>query len=263
MPRARFPRAFSLIELLVVVGIIALLLGLLLPALKRAREQARAVQCASNIGQINKALFMYAAANRGLLPIPSGLPDSVLTPEQMEWYDIRYEDLGRLNYRDGALWPFIGANLEARKQLFLCPSDEEPRYIQDYAYRDPHANTNYPRDFSYNFTTYMGGTAGAHGRASALRITKVRNASNKILIIEQEMPVSAQGFALSAFAQNLPSDPPAGIVVWLTRRHMGKANEGFADGHVELVDPDIFNGSGNDTLTVDAWWTYINVYSDR
>ena len=49
----------------------------------------------------------------------------------------------------------------------------------------------------------------------------------------------------------------------LTRRHMGKANEGFADGHVELMDPDIFKGTIPDILTVDAWHRHVNVFSDR
>ena len=59
------------------------------------------------------------------------------------------------------------------------------------------------------------------------------------------------------------ADPPPGIMTLLTRRHMGKANEGFADGHVELMDPDIFKGTIPDILTVDAWHRHVNVFSDR
>jgi prepilin-type processing-associated H-X9-DG protein len=44
---------------------------------------------------------------------------------------------------------------------------------------------------------------------------------------------------------------------------MGKANEGFADGHVELIDPTIFAGAVADVLSVDAWHVYVNVSADR
>src|SRR3954469_12114643 len=64
--------AFSLVELLVVIGIIALLVGLLMPALIRARESARTIQCASQLHQLGHAFAMYANANRGRLPYWSG-----------------------------------------------------------------------------------------------------------------------------------------------------------------------------------------------
>jgi prepilin-type processing-associated H-X9-DG protein len=44
---------------------------------------------------------------------------------------------------------------------------------------------------------------------------------------------------------------------------MGKANEGFADGHVELIDPNIFNGDSPDMLKVEAWHVHVDVFSDR
>jgi prepilin-type N-terminal cleavage/methylation domain-containing protein len=78
--RQRFrARAFTLVELLVVVGIIAVLISILLPALSRSREQAIRVQCASNLRQWGFGLQAYFNANKGFFPyngraIPPAVP---------------------------------------------------------------------------------------------------------------------------------------------------------------------------------------------
>src|SRR5690348_10078962 len=72
-------RGFTLVELLVVMGIIAVLLGLLLPALNRARESANKAACLSNIRQLTTGWILYANENKGNL-VWAGTNDKTLVP---------------------------------------------------------------------------------------------------------------------------------------------------------------------------------------
>ena len=75
-------RGFTLVELLVVIGIIALLLSILLPALNKAREDAKRVRCLSNQRQLVMAWQMYASENKGKL-VGSNTP---AYPANPWWY---------------------------------------------------------------------------------------------------------------------------------------------------------------------------------
>src|SRR5437773_9990061 len=77
--RQRIRAAFTLVELLVVIGIIAILIAVLLPALRTAREHALSVQCLANLRSCGQLLMIYANQNKGFLPTmtltePQSLP---------------------------------------------------------------------------------------------------------------------------------------------------------------------------------------------
>src|SRR5205085_4804905 len=68
-----FRRAYTLVELIVVIGIIALLISILLPSLSKAPEAAAPIKCGSNLRQLNIGLVAYAATYRGFVPIGWGV----------------------------------------------------------------------------------------------------------------------------------------------------------------------------------------------
>jgi prepilin-type N-terminal cleavage/methylation domain-containing protein/prepilin-type processing-associated H-X9-DG protein len=102
-------RAFTLVELLVVIGIIAVLIALLLPALGRAREQARSVACKSNLRQIGVAALMYANDNKNKLPMAWMNADTYTTDTtQRIWWRTNW------HYR---LMPYMGIKQDVLDQL--------------------------------------------------------------------------------------------------------------------------------------------------
>src|SRR5947209_6470418 len=115
-------KGFTLVELLVVVGIIIALAGLLLPALSGAREQARRAQCLSNLRQLTAAWIGYAHDNEShLCSADLGLSWSWCGPTTNHNAIIADGFFPQLQLEKGVLWPYL-----KDAKVYRCPDDPSP-----------------------------------------------------------------------------------------------------------------------------------------
>jgi len=114
-------RAFTLVELLVVIGIIAVLVGVLLPALSKARAAASKVKCAANLRSMGQAIYVYAAGNKGKMPMhPANGP--------LWLWDVPTETCDQLLRTSGA------SKQGGNRSMFYCPefSEQEVDELWNY-----------------------------------------------------------------------------------------------------------------------------------
>jgi len=111
---------FSLVELLVVIGIIAIIIAFLMPALANARRQANVVACQSNMRQIGHLLLIYANENKGwIYPVGVGDPNAPAGPDNLRRLGAALPPEER--------WPVYVKGLERwTSPLLRCPLDADP-----------------------------------------------------------------------------------------------------------------------------------------
>jgi prepilin-type N-terminal cleavage/methylation domain-containing protein len=243
LPRKSPPRdpggrsGFTLVELLVVIGIIALLIGILLPVLTKARAQANRTVCLSNIRQLGHAIIMYTNDNDGWFPTcaygATGVSHVHYPDDWIHWQQSRRID-------DSAIAKYAGRD-ENLRRLLRCPADSfdgrkaGPGMLSEGPYLYSYAMNNVA---GVNWKPYPEGG----GRS---KLNQWRAPSKKILLTERMekfniMPVwsyaspLAHRHGVGRFHKDVPGFPEMAL----------GANAGvnvsaaFFDGHAEAIDQD-------------------------
>lgn len=234
--RRHKPReGFTLVELLIVIGIIAVLIGILMPVLGKARAQANRAACLSNVRQLGAAILMYCNDNKGYFPTCAYWDMSpAYRPYPEDW--IHWQ--ANRNLDESAIAKYVGRG-EKLKTLLRCPSDT-------FENRKTHLGIA-PGQGPYLYSYSMNDSAGLNlrGASSGFARTKInqwRSPSRKILITEAAEDINtAPAWARSRLARRHGTGisrgggtpgTPAGRVIGIN------VSAAFFDGHAESTDED-------------------------
>lgn len=217
----RKPVGFTLVELLVVIGIIAILVGLLLPALARAREQANSVKCMANLRTIGQAIFMYAGDNNGSLPFGYTFVTEVIGNGGVQYSDISNPTAGNSDYTDWTMLiaheisSLAGTN-SINNQLtsstntgfrgyFVCPTAPQATTNSDFSDYSTHPRLM-PDLGTVDYINSISASRTSSGYTAYLKpykLPQIRRSTEIALIFDASVEVQAGAFNVSADAFGL------------------------------------------------------------
>jgi type II secretory pathway pseudopilin PulG len=120
---ATCPTAFTLVELLVVIGIIAVLIGILLPSLNKAREASKRTVCLSNMRELGNSFRLYATAFKDAIPI------GYMDQKQFSYVALWDSGGAAPRFKPSQMGLLVLANVAPSPKTFYCPSEEDPQYM--------------------------------------------------------------------------------------------------------------------------------------
>jgi prepilin-type N-terminal cleavage/methylation domain-containing protein/prepilin-type processing-associated H-X9-DG protein len=254
-------KGFTLIELLVVIAIIALLLSIVMPALRKAKAVAWEVMCRNNLRQYGIAGSMYTQEFNSLFPNAWGSIFRSVDPDRLcQWHDRTRNPLVRPDLA-GSLWPYLGS----QDKSHLCP-------VFDLFARRFHEHTNtIPIEpiFGYSMNAFLGGfeLAGPTQYRHVLRVqtTSIRSPATIFFFAEENPWVNNTRYQSTLNDNALCGAPqhPSNASAWsnypltwnpvthggtlldslatfhkttFDKRDDGESNVVFVDGHVELAN---------------------------
>jgi prepilin-type N-terminal cleavage/methylation domain-containing protein/prepilin-type processing-associated H-X9-DG protein len=216
-PTRQRRHAFTLIELLVVIAIIAILAALLLPALSRAKESARSIQCLNQLRQISLATRLYADENGDQFPRSQ---HSAFANRQLPW--------------ERALAPFVGVSggttawTNLLRDVYHCPNDKPSGHLDSGMNNDPEQSAHLSYGMNYYFE--VGEQDDYPGKPQTWRkLSQVPKPSSTIIYTEVTV---AADHVMPALCWLTVADAENEVA---SQRHKQKSNYALVDGHVELL----------------------------
>ena len=227
-------QGFTLVELLVVIGIIAVLIGILMPVLSKARAAANLTVCKSNIRQLGNAILMYCQENDGYFPTAGLFANGSYAQFPDDW--IHWQENRSIS--DSGIAKYVGSGEQLRK-LARCPAEVEEIHSAGSTAKPGEG----PYKFSYGMNYAFGVNTNPYPGGARTKITVCRSAARKILlteVFEKFSNCAGWSYTVPLTHRHGRTLATKNALLWnesLVGRWMGRnVSAFFVDGHVEGIE---------------------------